>query len=284
MQKNQEIVYDDTKKQFIPLSEATIPINDLVVLRGYGLQEHVRTYNLHPFHIEEHLERLAESAEILGIEPVPDMDYLKEKIREGLQNFDEEVYLKILLTGGIGNTLESHEPAGLYILFLKFSQFMHSTEYYEGCKLMTYVFQREYPRAKTTDYLSAVVTRQAAKSAGFDDVLYVDVENLVREGSTFSIAGIFGDKIVTPDEKVLEGITMDVALALGRELDMETEKRNMTLSELKKADEVFCTSTTREIVPVLSIDNEQIADGKVGERTQKLVQKFKQHTKDYGQD
>ncbi|MEW6455866.1 MAG: aminotransferase class IV [Acidobacteriota bacterium] len=273
------IHYVDGK--FVDESEAKIPVNDLGVIRGYGIFDFLRTYNKKPFYLKEHLERLINSANIVGLDISWNLDELKKIVEETLlRNGNPEAYIRILVTGG--KTEDSITPAGEPTLAVLIEQPHYFPEgcYTEGIKVITISAERHFPRSKYLNYTLGVVAMKKAKEENANEVLYLNRNGFILEGITSNFFVFKGDILITPEENVLIGITRNIVLELAKD-KFKIEKRNILLSELEEADEAFITSTTREVMPVVQVDNIIIKDGNPGKNTKKLIELFRKITENY---
>jgi branched-chain amino acid aminotransferase len=142
-----------------------------------------------------------------------------------------------------------------------------------GYKLITSSLQRVSPEAKTTNYIAAVRALKEAELRGANDALFVSEQGHVLEATRSNFFIFLGDTLVTPREGVLIGITRNVVLELARGR-FAIEERPILMTELLAADEAFITSSSREITPIVQIDERAIGDGKPGSRTYELEQRF----------
>jgi len=254
--------------------EATLSINDVAILRGYSVFESLRTYNRRPFHLAEHLNRLMHSAELIDLEIPYTRDFIAEVIQETIdRNTYKHAAIRILVTGG-----ESEDgilPIGkptLVVLITPLGE-RDMERFARGCKVITTRLQRTTPEAKTTNYIAAVRALKEAERHQAADALFVDEEGHVLEGTRSNFFVFKGDTLITPREGVLIGITRNVVLALA-EGRFAIEERPIRFDELAQVDEAFITSSSKEIVPVVQIDELMIGDGKPGPRTTELEQRF----------
>jgi len=129
------------------------------------------------------------------------------------------------------------------------------------------------PEYKTIHYISAVAYQKARKAAGALEVLYVSKGN-VLECATSNFGIIKNGTVIMPKDGILHGVTRTVTLELARAANYPVEERAVSLDELLAADEAFITSSFKDIVPVVRIDNATIANGKPGPITQDLMARF----------
>jgi branched-chain amino acid aminotransferase len=254
--------------------EASISINDVAVLRGYSAFESLRTYNRRPFHLDEHLTRLYRSAELIELEIPWSRDQITAIVQEIIaRNTYKHASIRLLVTGG--ETEDSILPVGKPTLAVLISPLgeRDMERFAQGYKLITTSLQRIAPEAKTTSYLAAIRALKEAKRRHAADALFVNEQGHVLEATRSNFFIFRGDTLVTPRAGVLIGITRNVVLELARGR-FPIEERPILREELPQADEAFITSSSREIVPVVQIDDLVIGDGRPGKRTYELEQRF----------
>src|SRR5713226_8999481 len=254
--------------------EAVISINDIAVLRGYSAFEALRTYDRRPFHLDEHLTRLYRSAELIELEVPWSREFITAVIHEVIErNAYKHATIRLLVTGGV--TEDSILPIGkptLAVLITPLGE-RDMQRFEQGYKLITTNLQRLAPEAKTTSYLAAIRALKEAKRRDADDALFVNEQGHLLEATRSNFFIFRGDTLVTPREGVLIGITRNVVLELAR-AHFPIEERPILLEELAQTDEAFVTSSSREITPVVQIDDLVIGNGKPGPRTYELEQRF----------
>ena len=260
--------------QWVHPDQASISINDIAVLRGYSVFEALRTYDRRPFHLGEHLERLYRSAELIDL-AVP---YTREEIAGVIRavverNTYRHAAVRMLLTGGESEdgVMAVGQPK-LIVMIAQLGE-RDPERFARGYRLMTTRLQRETPEAKTSNYTAAIRALKEAARPGADDALFVNERGQVQEATRSNFFLFHGDTLVTPRDEVLIGITRTVVLELARGR-FAIEERPILLSELALADEAFVTSSSKEITPVLQIDEQVIGNGQPGPRTTELEQRF----------
>lgn len=254
--------------------EATISLNDVAVLRGYSAFESLRTYNRRPFHLEEHLNRLYRSAELIELAVPWSRAYITQLVREIIErNVYEHAAIRLFVTGG--ETEDSILPIGkptLAVLITPLGE-RNMERFAQGYKVITTPLQRSTPEAKTTSYLEAIRALKEATRHEAVDALFVNVHGHVLEATRSNFFVFRGDTLVTPHDGVLLGITRNVVLELAHGL-FTIEERPVLLTELPLVDEAFITSSSKEIMPIVQIDDLVIGDGRPGRRTYALEQRF----------
>jgi branched-chain amino acid aminotransferase len=254
--------------------EATISINDVAVLRGYSAFESLRTYDRSPFHLSEHLERLYRSAAMIDLEIPFSREFLAGIVNEAIErNTYKHASIRLLVTGG--ESEDGIVPAGqpgLAVLVTELDE-RDMERFAQGVKLITTSLQRSTPEAKTTNYTSAIRALKEARRRAASDALFVNEQGHVLEGTRSNFFVFRGDTLVTPGVGILSGVTRRAVLELA-EGRFSIQERPILLAELSLVDEAFITSSSKEITPVVRIDDMTIGNGKAGTRTYELEQRF----------
>ncbi len=260
--------------EWVHPDQARISLNDIAVLRGYSAFEALRTYDRRPFHLGEHLERLYHSAEIIDL-AIP---YTRTEITSVVEevvarNAYRHASVRMLLTGGESEDGVTASGQPRLIVMISALAERDPGRFARGYRLITSRLQRETPEAKTSNYTSAIRALKEAARIGADDALFVNERGQVQEATRSNFFIFHGDTLVTPRTGILIGITRTVVLDLARDR-FAIEERPILLEELALADEAFVTSSSKEITPVLQIDEQIISTGKPGPRTTELEQRF----------
>lgn len=260
--------------QWVHPQDARIPVNDVAVLRGYSAFESLRTYDRRSFHMDEHLTRLYHSADLLSLEIPFTREFIAGIVRDIIErNSYKHASVRLLVTGGVSD--DGIYPSGqatLAVLITELGE--RDIQLFErGINLITTRLQRNIPEAKTSSYATAIHALKEAARRGATDALYVNAQEQVLEGTRSNFFIFLGDTLVTPGTGVLKGVTRNLVLALAKS-HFKIEERPIFLSELALADEAFVTSSSKEITPVIQVDDQVIGNGEVGPRTYKLEQLF----------
>ena len=254
--------------------KATISINDIAILRGYSVFESLRTYDRRPFHLDQHLTRLYHSARLIEMEIPWSSEHIAAVVREIIErNMYRHAAIRLLVTGGESEDgiLPSGKPL-LVVLITPLGE-RDMERFAKGCKLITTKLQRNSPEAKTANYIAAVRALKEAVRRGAADALFVNEREHVLEATRSNFFIFRGNTLITPRRGILVGITRNVVIELARS-KFTIEERPILLEELAFADEAFITSSSKEITPVIQIDDLIIGDGKPGQRTYQLEQLF----------
>ena len=255
-------------------NEIMISINDTAVLRGYSAFESLRTYNRRPFHLDEHINRLYHLADVIELAIPWPREHVAAAVQEIIaRNAYKHATIRIYVTGGISEdgVLPSGSP-GLALLITPLGE-RDMERFAKGYRLITTRLQRDAPEAKTTNYLAAMRALKEAARRGADDALYVNAQDHVLEATRSNFFIFRGDTLVTPRVGVLIGVTRNVVLELARGR-FTIEERPILLEELSLADEAFVTSSSKEITPVIQVDDSVTGTGSPGPRTIELEQRF----------
>ncbi|HTA88747.1 MAG TPA: aminotransferase class IV [Polyangiaceae bacterium] len=266
--------------------QAVVSVFDRGFLYGDSVFESLRTYDGRLFLLDAHLARLERSAARVLIElPVP-LSQLREEVMTALAaQGSPEAYVRLMLTRGTAQSLGlDPELSGasrrvLMVMPLK----PPPPEIYErGIAAIT--FRAERPSdapsvadAKIGNYLLSVLAMRRAREQGAGEALLEDAAGNILEGSTSNVFAVFGGKLVTPPETaaILPGITRARVLELARDAQLPLELRAISRAELTRADEVFITSSIRELVPVVKIDGQPVGVGEPGPVARELLRGFR---------
>lgn len=265
-------------KKYLKLNQTKIAVTDIGVLRGYGVFDFLRTYNKKPFLLDEHLKRFKNSARILGLKLPATKVQLTKIIFQLLKKCPRpEANIRMVLTGGqtINGLDYDYEKPTLFIYTDKCS-YLPEKIYRQGAKLITDEFSREFSKAKTLNYIRAVYLQKIKKQKGALEILYTH-DNKIFEGTTSNFFIFRDNKLITPKDGVLLGITRNLVIKLAKP-KFKIVEREIKINELKLCDEAFITASNKEIVPIVKINNLKISNGKVGKRTAWLMNAYKNYT------
>jgi len=220
-----------------------------------------------------------DGAHALGLNIPITEDSCEKKITEIVEKsgIKERGTIRIILTGGqtIAGIEFDFENSTFYMTAEEFEPL--PKEYFkEGAKIITYNHRREMPEHKTINYIRGVNLQNWKKEEKAVEILYIN-DGEVLECTTSNIILVKDKILITPAENILRGITKKVILELAKEAGYEIEERIVYQDELKTADDVFITSSFKDIVPIVKIDDFEVSDGKIGEITKDLMVKFKDY-------
>jgi branched-chain amino acid aminotransferase len=246
--------------EFVPEQKAGISVRDLSILRGYGVFDYFRFENFQPVFPDEHLIRLFSSMNNMGLMIEPGKDHLKKLVNELIKRNALPVGgIRITVTGGYSENGYLPGKSTLIITQHSYDK-INSNQFDKGIALASFQYQRQLPHIKTTDYIMAIYLQPWLKSHKSDDILYCENEIITEcPRSNIFIFNSAG-QLCTPADKVLHGITRNKVIQLAGEYYPVIEK-SISLAELYEAREVFITSTTKQILPVRSINGRPIGKG-----------------------
>jgi branched-chain amino acid aminotransferase len=273
---------------FVAWEDATTHVTAHSLHYGVAAFEGIRCYQTDSgsagiFRLNEHLQRLHESAHIVMM-PVPFTvpqlaDACTELVRKN-QMLDG-CYIRPIAYMGEGELgIAAQNPTQVQIIAWRWGSYLGEEGIKNGIRCKISSFRRPavdsmLAKAKLSgNYVSSILARREANSAGYQEALLLDRQGYVAEGSGENIFVVIDGKVRTPPAgaAILRGVTRDTAITLMREAGVVVEEGFISRDELYCAQEVFLTGTAAEITPVREIDNRRIADGKPGEVT-RLVQK-----------
>lgn len=268
--------------KILPADCALIHPNDLGVLRGYGVFDVLKTVNGKIFLFDEHFKRLSDSANYLGVKLPAKKNEIEGVIKKLIsKNKINQASIRIVLTGGRSADamcFDCEKPT-FCILVSEFKP-LKPELFKNGIKLATVDHSRDAAEIKTTNYVEAVrAINKRQKKEKFFEILYVS-NNIVLEASTSNFFVFIGDKLVTPKDNILKGITRNLVIKLAKK-EFEVEERELKMEELVLVTEAFIAATNKDIVPVVQIDDKKIATGKPGKNTKRLMKLFEEFVKKY---
>lgn len=236
---------------YIPKSKINLNIDNLCFTRGYGAYECFRTYNRVTFRLKDHVKRLKKTCDKLLI-PFPNIDF--EKITTLLleHNKDDEIIFRVYVTDHCEKEDECH-----LIIVCNTQKFYLQSHPTHPLKIKTVPDIRDNKCIKSISYGYSIVEIKKAKKQGYDDVLYVDEDNIINELSKANFFAIKGNALYTPKKNLLLGITRKTILEIAKSANFHVIEQDIPLAFLDQVEEVFLCSTIRSIVPIEKIDSKE---------------------------
>lgn len=276
------------KGAIVPLEEAKIGVMTHAFNYGTAVFEGIRgNWNedagmTYLFRLREHIERIAQSAKILGLEMHDSVDRLCEIAIELVERsgYTEDIYLRpmVYLSGEVLGVRLHNVESDTLIFLAPFPAYLPETA---RCHTSTWRRVDDTgipPRAKVTGiYVNSALAKTEAQKNGFDEAIMLNANGHVSEGSGENVFMVRHGQIITPTpaDNVLEGITAKSVIEIAqKELGIETVQREIDRTELYIADEVFLTGTAAHLTPVVEVDRRPVGDGAIGPVTQKLSSLF----------
>jgi len=269
---------------FVPKEEAVISVFDHGLLYGDGIFEGIRAYNGRVFRLEEHLDRLYDSARTIMLEIPQTREEMREAILETLRrNNLRDAYIRPVVSRGVGDLgLDPRKCARPTVIIIVDSIQLYPKEaYLKGLRTITATTRKARPdmlnpRVKSLNYLNNIMARIEANQAGVDEAIMLTADGYVCECSADNIFVIHDGQIWTPPPYlgILAGITRGAVLDLARDLEIPAIERVFTLHDVYTAQESFLTGTGAEVGPVVEVDGRAIGDGRPGPITGRLIEAF----------
>lgn len=266
--------------EYVEEAQAALPLTDMAILRGYAVFDFLRSYNGRPFHLEDHLRRLQNSAGLLHIACPWSTGELADIVQELLiQNGFTETNVRFIITGGdSSDSITPDDRPRLVIMATPLKTF--PAEWYsDGVKIITSEVTRYRPESKSTNYIKAIMALRRGRSEGAVESVYVNEDNEVLEGTTSNLFVVDGEKVITPEQGILPGITRDVVIRLASK-KFVVERASISRDRLSSYSEMFLTSSNKEVAPVVQVDDIRISDAP-GPVTREVMRLFGEYTRNW---
>jgi D-alanine transaminase len=265
--------------QYLPLSEAKISVLDRGFLFGDGVYEVIPVYQGHFFRLKDHLQRLNNSLANIRLELDIDNEQWQE-ILKPLVSTDRDQYIYLQITRGVAPTRDHAFPQHPEpTVFAMCSDIKPFAEREAGVKALTMDDSRwDLCHVKATTLLANILLRQQAVEQGCAEAILIK-NGTVTEGAASNVFAVVDDVLVTPETSgaILPGITRQVIMELAKAHQVNCQERAVLLTELQQASEIWLTSSTREILPVVTLDGNPVGEGKPGPLWYKINQLFQQY-------
>jgi len=268
---------------FVPVAEARVPILDWGFLRSDATYDVAHLWRGSFFRLEDHLDRFERSMARLHLRPPYGRDRVREILVEcarlsGLR----DAYAEVICTRGVPPA-GSRDPRdcenNFFAFVVPFVWIASPEEQERGLHATISGVQRIAPgsvdpTAKNYHWLDLTMGLYEAYARGGETAILVDREHNVVEGPGFNVFVVGDGVISTPDSGVLEGITRRTVMELASDLGIPLERRSIPADEMRRAEEVFVTSTAGGIMPVTNVDGEAVGDGRPGPVTARLREAY----------
>lgn len=279
---------------------ARLNITNKAVWYDFGIYESIKVLQGKIMWPEMHIDRLFNSARVIGMElghtKEEVLKWINEFTRVGAENIQplQNHLIKICAYGDV----DKNKQANIYMFALGLT-FLPDKFYNRGVKAITYTGQRNFENAKSKDVLLNFIALREAKKKDAYEAFMIDYENNVREGSRTNLFIVKDKTIFTPPKDVvLEGVTRTLVIDLikkhltnppltkGRlegsnESIIEFREKKISLQKLLSADEIFITATSSNVLPVIQIDDKKIVTGSTGPITKQIIQLYRTMQKEY---
>ena len=278
--------------KWVDEAEASISVFDHGLLYGDGVFEGIRIYNKRIFLLEEHIDRLFDSAQAIALEiPLSREELIDAVVKSCEINKLADGYIRLVITRGKGTLgLNPYHCKKAEVIIITAEIQLYPKELYEkGLKVITAGTVRNHPEAvnpriKSLNYLNNVLAKIEAINAGCLECIMLNYRGEVAEASGDNIFIVKGNTLYTPPSccGALEGITRNKVIELAERAGYEVKESPMARYDLYTADEFFLTGTAAEIISVVEMDKRQIGDGLPGRITKELAQLYIDETQQSG--
>ncbi len=283
-----EIIWLDGK--LVPWHEANVHVLTHTLHYGFGVFEGIRCYQTNKkksviFRLQEHVDRLFNSATILGIQ----IPYTKEEIFNTIldvvrKNRLDECYIRPIVF--LGDNKMGLNPRGVDVRVAvaawPWGAYLGEDGLNKGIRVRISSFNRHHVNISMTKakacgyYINSIMAKAEAVQDGYDEAILLDTNGFVAEGSGENIFLLHKGTLSTPSLSCsnLDGITRDAVIEICKDMNIPLKERCITRDELYIADEIFLTGTAAEITPVREVDNRVIGSGKKGDVTDRIQKTF----------
>ena len=268
--------------EFMPLADARIPVLDRGFIFGDGVYEVIPVYSRKPLRLAEHLARMQNSLDAIRLKnPLTrdDWTHLVGQIIERNPWDDQSVYVQV--TRGVAPRDQAFPANPVPTVFIMANPMAKpSAEQREkGVGVITAEdFRWKRCDIKSVSLLANCLLRQLAADAGCVEAVLLR-DGYVTEASTSNVFLVKDGRIASPpkDQRILPGITLDLVLDLARAAKLPVEVRPVAEAELRAADEIWVSSSTKEVLPVTTLDGQPVGDGKPGPMYARMYQLYQEH-------
>ncbi len=270
--------------ELVPWREATTHVLTHTLHYGMGVFEGVRAYpttdGTKIFRLDAHVDRLLQSAHIMGM----DMPYDRATLTDALcaavrENHLESAYIRpMAFYGSEGMGLRADKlKTHVIVAAWEWGAYLGEEALEQGIRVKTSSFNRHHVNAtlckakSNGSYLNSMLALREAQQSNCDEALLLDTEGFVAEGSGENVFIVRHGTLITPElTAALEGITRDTIITLAGELGIPVREKRITRDEVYIADEAFFTGTAAEVTPIRELDRRTIGRGRRGPVTEKL--------------
>ena len=260
-------------------NEACVSVFDSVVQGGDAVWEGLRIYDGRVADLRRHLARMADSAKALAFAAVPGADVIRDALFQTLRanGMYDGAHVRLTLTRGekVSSGMSPHlNQSGCTLIVL--AEWKVPVYDQNGIRLITSSIRRNNPqfldsKIHHNNLLNNILAKIEGNVAGVDDALMLDMNGYVSETNATNVFFVKGNHLLTPyADSCLPGITRATVIALARQNNIPCVEKNVSITEVYTADEMFTTGTMGELSPVLEVDGRTIGDGAAGPLTKRL--------------
>jgi branched-chain amino acid aminotransferase len=277
---------------FYDQAEAKISVFDHGLLYGDGVFEGIRFYNDRVFRLDEHIDRLWDSARAIAMDvPMSKSELIAATLETIRQNELHDGYIRLIVTRGVGSLGLSPDTCrrpSIIIIAATIALYPEDL-YHKGLTMVTCSTRQTSPaalspRVKSLNYLSNILAKLEAQNAGAGEGLMLNEQGYVTECTGDNIFIVKKGEISTPplNSGILAGVTRAVVFELAEKLHIRTVERDLIRHDIYTADECFLTGTAAEVIPAVQLDRRLIGNGQPGAVTLRLIESFRELTRATG--
>ena len=252
-------------------AQASISVFNPAIYGAFGVYESMQVANGVVFARDAHMQRLAHSAEIVGLRLPADLATFRRWIAEVLEaNAATDCTLRLFVVGGDGDEAAAFiwpQPPTIF----------PATYYADGVAVITVEGERDLPQAKSLNTLVTFLARRRAQEQGVHEALLHHAGYLTEGSNSNLFAVIDGQVLTPPGEQVLSGVTRDLLVSLSQGHECAIREARLALADVSRWSECFITSTSRHVMPVTTLDGRPVGDGRVGPLTRRLAARFEDY-------
>lgn len=271
---------------FYPQEEAKVSVFDHGYLYGDGVFEGIRAYDGRIFRLDEHVQRLYDSAKAILLDvPIPREEMRRVIVDSVRRNHLRDAYIRPVVSRGPGDLgLDPRKcPRATVVVVADTIRLYPQSLYETGMKVVSVATRRNHnesisPRIKSLNYLNSIMAKIEANHLGYPEVVLLNAEGYVAEGTGDNIFVLRRGELLTPPVTagILEGITRDTVMNLARRLGVPVREALFNRYDLYTADECFLTGTAAEVIPVVECDGRSIGSGRPGPVVTSLIQAYRE--------
>ncbi len=269
--------------------DAKISVFDHGLLYGDGVFEGLRSYGGKVFRLEQHLQRLWDSAKAIALEIPMSRPAMAKAVNDTLAaNSITDGYIRLVVTRGAGSLgLDPNRTSHPQIIIITDHIALYPDDFYQnGLEIITASTMRNHPaalspRIKSLNYLNNILAKLEGLQAGCVEALMLNHKGEVAECTADNVFLVRNNTVLTPpsDAGILEGVTREAVIELGKKAGYEVREVTLTRHDVYIADEVFLTGSAAEVIPVVKVDRRKIGTGIPGPVTRDLMERFRKLTR-----
>jgi branched-chain amino acid aminotransferase len=274
-----------------PAAEARVSVLDNGFTFGDSVYETLRTYGGRPFHLDRHLRRLRESAGRLSIAlPIGDDEMARRVDAVLAQAGNAESYIRLIVSRGVGDISYRFERVAgpTVVVAVKSYEPLPERWYTDGIDVVVSPVRRNHrlaldPAIKSCNLINNILAMQDAQARGAQEPLLLNHDGDVAEGAGSNVFLVSKGGLLTPplEAGILAGVTRALVLDIAHGLGLRAREDTVRVADLLSAEEVFITSTLKEICPVRAIDGKAVGPGRPGPVTQQLTKAYREYARSH---